>query len=110
MAYAEVLTDLHTFPRPSREKAQLFGYILRSGWILDFGRKHNVDPEDVKDEFNLIMESVELIRGEIMKDGDFAKTGQAVEREGKRVDQATSSYGESDLQRLQYGNGESERG
>ncbi|KAF8129853.1 hypothetical protein EV363DRAFT_1584446 [Boletus edulis] len=59
-------------PRPSREKAQLFGYILRSGWILDFGRKRNVDPQDVKDEFNLIMDSVELIRAELMKDGDFA--------------------------------------
>ncbi|KAF8421344.1 hypothetical protein L210DRAFT_3654514 [Boletus edulis BED1] len=59
-------------PRPSREREQVFGYILRSDWINDFGQRHNVDPQGLKNEFGLIIDSVELIRDELKKDGEFA--------------------------------------
>ncbi|KAF8435451.1 hypothetical protein L210DRAFT_3648625 [Boletus edulis BED1] len=59
-------------PRPSREREQVFGYILQSDWIIDFGQRHNVDPQGLKNEFGLIIDSVELIRDELKKDGEFA--------------------------------------
>ena len=51
---------------------QVFGYALRSDWIVDFGQEHNVDPSSEKDECSLLVGTVELIRKEINKDGEFA--------------------------------------
>jgi hypothetical protein len=80
-------TNLHPFPRsipvsdspvsirfpwPSTKRAQVFGYTLRLQWILDFGQKHNVDPEGVKSEFGCLVDSVELIHDELVKDGGYA--------------------------------------
>jgi hypothetical protein len=89
MAYVEGITspaptNLHTFPRsipvsdsqvsirPRTKRAQVFGYPPRLQWILDFGQKHNVDPEGVKSEFGCLVDSVELIRDELIKDGGYA--------------------------------------
>lgn len=38
---------------------------------MEFGWKHNVDPMGVKTQFSLFVDSVELIRDEIKKDGEF---------------------------------------
>lgn len=59
-------------PKPSTKRMQVFGYALRSDWIVDFGQEHNVDPSSEKDECSLLVGTVELIRKEINKDGEFA--------------------------------------
>lgn len=59
-------------PRPSREQAQVLGYMLRKDWIIDFGRQHNVDPTGKNTRTGIVLDSVELIRDEIRKNGEFA--------------------------------------
>ncbi|KAF8129854.1 hypothetical protein EV363DRAFT_1219654 [Boletus edulis] len=65
-------SDTVRIPRPSRQRKQVFGYILQFDWIIDFGRKRNVDPEGLMNRFALIADSVELIRDELKMDGEFA--------------------------------------
>ena len=59
-------------PWPSRERAQVFGYTLRDDWIMDFGRKRNVDRMGEKTQMSLFLDSLELIRDEIKENGEFA--------------------------------------
>ena len=60
------------FPWPGTKRAQVFGYTLRVQWILDFGQKHNLDPEGVKSQLGCLVDSVELIRDELKKNGGYA--------------------------------------
>lgn len=43
--------------------------------IVDFGRKHNVDLQGLKDQFTLVVNSIVLIRDELNKDGRYALIG-----------------------------------
>ena len=57
---------------PSTRRVQVLGYSLQTHWVMDFGRKHNVNPEGVKSSFACLVDSVELIRDELKKAGIYA--------------------------------------
>ncbi|KAF8452261.1 hypothetical protein L210DRAFT_140539 [Boletus edulis BED1] len=67
-----VLMVLPCMSRPSRTRPQVYGHPLTSDWIINFGRKHGVDPKGDKSQFGLVVESIELIRDELKKEGEYA--------------------------------------